>query len=307
MEHDDAQVGRILSRREVLALFGAAGATLLVGCAPDQPGSAAPTSAAGQPTTAAVPQASAGATAAIAPTTLNAEAATSVAVAGTQAPAATQAPTAVISQPTVATAGGAIPACVVRPEQTLGPYFVDEKLNRSDIRSDTSDGSVKDGVPLQLIFRVSQVGANGCAPLSGATVDIWHCDALGIYSDVRDRSFTTVGKTFLRGYQATDANGMAQFTTIYPGWYQGRTVHIHFRVRSNAASGQSYDFTSQLYFDDAVTDQVHAQAPYASKGQRTTRNDGDGIFRAGGDQLLLALAQTTQGYAATFEIGLQLA
>jgi protocatechuate 3,4-dioxygenase beta subunit len=293
MENDDAQVGRILSRREVLALFGAASAAILVGCGPDQSGSTAPTSAASQPT------------AAIVPTARNAEAATSVAVAGTQAPtSAAQAPAAATTQATAGTAG-AIPACVVRPEQTLGPYFVDEKLNRSDIRSDTSDGTVKEGVPLQLTFSVSQVGRSGCTPLNSATVDIWHCDALGIYSDVTDRSFTTVGKTFLRGYQVTDANGVAQFTTIYPGWYQGRTVHIHFRVRTDAASGQSYDFTSQLYFDDAITDKVHAQAPYASKGQRTLKNDGDGIFRGGGDQLLLTPTETNQGYAATFDIGLQ--
>ncbi|MGH7792987.1 MAG: twin-arginine translocation pathway signal protein, partial [Thermodesulfobacteriota bacterium] len=111
--------------------------------------------------------------------------------------------------------------CIVRPEQTEGPYFVDEKLNRSDIRLDPSDGSVKEGVPLQLVFHVSQVSKGGCAPLAGAVVGVWHCDALGVYSDVVDPSFSTVGKKFLRGYQVTDANGTAQFTTIYPGWYQG--------------------------------------------------------------------------------------
>src|SRR5438093_9438898 len=87
----------------------------------------------------------------------------------------------------------AIPSCVVRPEQTEGPYFIDEKLNRSDIRSESSDGSVKDGVPLQLAFLVSQVGT-GCAPLAGAQVDVWHCDALGVYSDTTDPSWNTVGK-----------------------------------------------------------------------------------------------------------------
>lgn len=300
MDNDDRQVGRVLTRREVLALLGTAGVTMLVGCGPSQSGSAAPTSAAGQ----------AGAGGATAAPGLNAEAATAVATAAAQtqagATAAAPASTAATTQ-SAGTAAGTTPACVVRPEQTLGPYFVDEKLNRSDVRSDPSDGTVKEGLPLQLTFHVSQVSSSGCAPLSGATVDIWHCDALGVYSDVSDPSFSTVGKKFLRGYQTTDANGTAQFTTIYPGWYQGRTVHIHFRVRTDATSGKSYDFTSQLYFDDAISDKVHAQAPYASKGQRTLKNTGDGIFRNGGDQLLLTLAETNQGYAATFDIGLQMA
>jgi protocatechuate 3,4-dioxygenase beta subunit len=102
----------------------------------------------------------------------------------------------------------------------------------------------------------------------------------------------------------TDSNGNAQFTTIYPGWYPGRTVHIHFKIRTGSDVGQSYEFTSQLYFDDAVTDQVQAQAPYASKGRRQ-KNANDGIFQNGGDQLLLVLTKNNQGYTATFNIGLQ--
>ncbi|MBW4507558.1 MAG: intradiol ring-cleavage dioxygenase [Scytonematopsis contorta HA4267-MV1] len=201
----------------------------------------------------------------------------------------------------------ALPACIVSPEQTEGPYFVDEKLNRSDIRSDPADGSVKEGVPLKLTLRITGVSGTACTPLVGAIVDIWHCDALGVYSDVTDRSFNTVGKKFLRGYQITDANGTVQFSSIYPGWYQGRTVHIHFKVRTNATSGQSYEFTSQLYFDDSISDQVYAQAPYASKGQRTLKNAEDGIFQGGGDKMLLKLTKNGQGYAATFDVGLQMA
>jgi protocatechuate 3,4-dioxygenase beta subunit len=198
-------------------------------------------------------------------------------------------------------------ACVVTPEQTEGPYFVDEKLNRSDIRSDPVDGLVKDGVPLKLTLRVSQTGKTGCAPLAGAIVDLWHCDALGIYSDVTDSGFSTVGKKFLRGYQVTDANGTVEFTTIYPGWYQGRTVHIHFKVRTDGSSAQSYEFTSQLYFDDSITDRVHTQKPYASKGQRNLKNAGDGIFQDGGEQMLLKPTKTSLGYAGSFDIGLQMA
>ncbi len=190
---------------------------------------------------------------------------------------------------------------------TEGPYFVDEKLNRSDIRPDPSDGTVKEGVPLGLVFNVSQINSSGCTPLAGAQVDVWHCDALGVYSDATDPGFNTIGQKFLRGYQVTDANGTARFMTIYPGWYQGRTVHIHFKIRTDPDSQQGFEFTSQLYFDDSITDQVHAQAPYASKGQRTLRNDGDGIFQSGGDQLILQLTQDGEGYAATFDIGLQMA
>src|SRR5437773_1702569 len=120
----------------------------------------------------------------------------------------------------------AIPSCVVRPEQTEGPYFVDERLNRSDIRSEPSTGVLKAGVPLRLVFHVSQISTNACMPLKGAYIDVWHCDALGVYSDVQGGrgSAGTSGTKFLRGYQVTDSNGMAEFMTIYPGWYQGRTV-----------------------------------------------------------------------------------
>jgi protocatechuate 3,4-dioxygenase beta subunit len=211
--------------------------------------------------------------------------------------------------PTTATAAEAsLPACVVSPEMTEGPYFVDEKLNRSDIRSNTSDGAVKEGVPLALTLRVAQVSGGSCAPLAGAVVDIWHCDALGVYSDATDRSFNTVGQDFLRGYQVSDANGFVNFTTIFPGWYQGRAVHIHFKVRGNApsSSSQSFEFTSQFFFDEALCEQVYAQVPYASKGSNFLRNEQDNIYRGGGDQTTLALAQDGQGYKTTFDIGVQL-
>jgi protocatechuate 3,4-dioxygenase beta subunit len=199
-----------------------------------------------------------------------------------------------------------MPPCIVRPEQTEGPYFVDERLNRSDIRSDPSDGSVKDGLPLQLALRVHEIRGNACTPLAGAVVDIWHCDALGVYSDVRDRSFDTRGKKFLRGYQVTDPTGTARFLTIYPGWYPGRAVHIHFKIRTNPESRRGYEFTSQIYFDDALTAQIHAQAPYATKGQGRLMNRQDGIFEDGGDRLMLQLTKEAQGYTGVFDIGLQM-
>ena len=201
---------------------------------------------------------------------------------------------------------GKLPACVVTPRQTEGPFFVDERLKRSDIRVDPSDGSVKSGVPLHLNFRVSAVGTAGCNPVSGAIVDLWQCDAVGVYSAVNEPgSQGTTAKTFLRGYQITQGDGSTQFTTIYPGWYPGRTVHIHFKVRANDKSGKGREITSQLYFDDALTDRIHAQQPYSSKGRRSVKNQQDGLFRNGGGQLMLSPVASREGYIATFDIGLQ--
>jgi protocatechuate 3,4-dioxygenase beta subunit len=110
----------------------------------------------------------------------------------------------------------------------------------------------------------------------------------------------------------TDDEGVARFTTIYPGWYQGRTVHIHFKVRTPAAAAlaergdAAYEFTSQLFFDEALTDRVFARPPYAAKGQRDTTNASDGIYREVGSQLLLAVADASPGYRASFDIGLDL-
>ncbi len=193
-----------------------------------------------------------------------------------------------------------LPACIVRPALTEGPYFVDVRLNRSDIRSDPQTGVVKPGVPLQLRFVVSRVAPEACTPLAGALVDIWQCDAQGIYSGVLDRFADTRGQVWLRGQQLTNDQGIARFTTIYPGWYPGRTVHIHFKVRY-----QNRDFTSQLFFDDALSDRILAQPPYAKPGTRT-RNANDAIFRGGGQPLLLELTPVGQGYAATFTLGLSL-
>lgn len=98
---------------------------------------------------------------------------------------------------------------------------------------------------------------------------------------------------------------MARFTTIYPGWYPGRAVHIHFKIRSDASASSAYEFTSQLFFDDALTDQVHAQAPYSAKGQRALRNSGDGIYNQGGSQLVLNVTENSDGYAGVFDIALE--
>ncbi|MGQ0556857.1 MAG: intradiol ring-cleavage dioxygenase [Nitrospiraceae bacterium] len=195
--------------------------------------------------------------------------------------------------------------CIVRPEQTEGPYFVDERLHRMDIRSDPTNGKVTPGTQLALIFQISRVRAGECHPLPDAQVDVWHCDATGVYSDVRDPGFSTVGQKFLRGYQLTDANGVARFQTIYPGWYPIRTVHIHFKIRTAPMARKQYEFTSQLYVPDELTDRVHTALPYAAQGRRRVRNHHDFIFRDGGDQLTLEPSETSGGYAATFPIGLE--
>jgi protocatechuate 3,4-dioxygenase beta subunit len=292
MDNDDRPVGRILSRREVLALLGAAGTAVLAACATapavTRTASAPVPTSATEPTTAptSAPTSAPASEPTLLPTTAALQEATAEATAAAEA---------------------ALPACVVSPELTEGPYFVDEKLNRSDIRSNTPDGAVKDGALLKLTLHVSKVNGSGCTPLQGAMVDIWHCDASGVYSDATDRSFNTVGQDFLRGYQLTDANGAVQFTTIYPGWYQGRAVHIHFKVRGADSSNRNYEFTSQFFFDDAFSEQVYAQAPYASKGVQTLRNEQDNIYRQSGGATVLNVVVDGTSYASSFDIGLQLA
>src|SRR5215471_15283568 len=206
-------------------------------------------------------------------------------------------------------AGATSLACVVRPAQTEGPYFIDERLNRADIRTDPSNNSIKDGMPLRLKFNVAKVDDRGsCSPLPRALVDFWQCDALGVYSDVKDIGglFDTRGQKFLRGYQVTDNNGSVELTTIYPGWYPGRTVHIHFKIRIPEGSQRAREFTSQLYFHDSFTDEIYAKAPYNAKGGRRMRNEGDNIFseRNSGEKLILDVTHDAQGCFGRFDIGL---
>jgi len=187
------------------------------------------------------------------------------------------------------------PACVLTPAQTEGPYFVDERLDRADLRADPRAG-VLPGVPLSLALRVFALEGAKCAPLPGAIVDVWHCDARGVYSDTADAP----GTKFLRGFQRTDQSGAVRFATIYPGAYPGRAVHIHFKVRAPEA-----DFTSQLYFDDALTDRVHAQSPYGGTRGRRTRNAADFLYRKGGDALTLDVTPSGDGYATAYDIGVR--
>src|SRR6266480_720766 len=201
---------------------------------------------------------------------------------------------------TTGTTGSA--TCVLTAALTEGPYFVDELLNRSDIRTDPVTGAVSTGIPLSLNFNVSRVAGSACTPLTGAYLDVWHCDGAGVYSDVSGSS-----RKFLRGYQITDGNGVAAFTTIYPGWYSGRAVHIHFKLRLFAGSTKTYEFTSQFFIDDTLTDSVYTQSPYSSRGTRTTRNVQDGIYNslssAEKAALTLQTSKTSDGYAGVINLG----
>ena len=201
------------------------------------------------------------------------------------------------------------PACIVRPSQTEGPYFLEDALQRSDIRADPADGDLRPGLPLILAFRVSLLDGRQCAPLEGAAVDLWQCDALGVYSGVRDRIgglYDARGSAFLRGWQLTDADGAVRFHTLYPGWYPGRAVHVHFKIRTWPQARRGHEFTSQLYFDDEVSDRVFAAVPYSRNTGRRIRNEQDRIFRRdGGEELLLDLQRAGEGYAAIFDIGLE--
>ena len=245
MHLDDVTIGRVLTRREALAVLGSSGALLLLG---------------------------------------------SSAGAGASLP------------------GGPRYRCVVRPASTAGPYYVDEKLNRSDIRSDPTDGVVKQGALLVLTMNVSSIVQGRCSPLKDAIVDLWQCDADGVYSDAEDpRYFNTVGKKFLRGYQVSDKEGVVTFTTIYPGWYPERTPHIHYKIRSPASARSAYEFTGQIYFDEGLSDRVYARAPYARRGKRTVSNLTDRLYnRDGGRQSMLNITPVKDGYAARFDVALDL-
>ena len=130
-------------------------------------------------------------------------------------------------------------------------------------------------------------------------------------SGIATRSGTTPtsanesGHDFLRGYQQTDADGKATFTTIYPGWYQGRAVHIHFKIRTDAAATSGFEFTSQLFFDDALNANVYSQGVYAAKGAPDVKNASDGIYQQSQGMTLLNVQPDGDGYAATFEIAIQ--
>jgi protocatechuate 3,4-dioxygenase beta subunit len=169
--------------------------------------------------------------------------------------------------------------CPVTPEQTEGPFYFDPQMVRANI----TEG--KQGAPLRL--RLQIVDAAACAPQQRVRVDIWHCDAAGVYSGYdRERS---AGQRWLRGTQFADARGVATFSTLYPGWYEGRAPHIH--LKAWLADGR--ELTSQLYFPDELSDAIYRQGLYAGHGGERMRNGDDFIFREAGD--VVPMAHVTRG------------
>ena len=191
-------------------------------------------------------------------------------------------------QPLTAAAFEGLGTCSLMPEMTAGQFLLDQQFDRSDITEDYP------GHPMRLGLRVID---QSCAPVLGATVEIWHADATGDYSAFTDNGGGKdegTGTTFLRGTQTADDNGIVEFLTVYPGWYSGRAVHIHLRVHL----ADSTVLTSQMFFDDDYTASVYSAAPYAEFGAADTSSEADGIAgdpEAEGTLLHTSAGETVKG------------
>ena len=233
---------RVLTRRSALRLLGGAGIALIAGCATDSQG------------------------------------ASTTVLATPASTAATNSSTTIPSSTTIASATtfGLEGNCVLIPEETAGPYPLDLSGSEQFFRTDVTEG--KEGLPMTLIMAIVDVNSD-CAPLAGARVDLWHCDALGVYSGYQQPGVDASSETFCRGIQLADANGQVTFQTIFPGWYPGRITHVHFQVFLEGG----LEATSQIGFPQEVTDAVYAREPYAIKGPNTSvaSIDQDMVFSDG--------------------------
>jgi protocatechuate 3,4-dioxygenase beta subunit len=199
-------------------------------------------------------------------------------------------------------------ACVLSPEVTERPYWIDNRLTRRDITED------RPGLPLELVLTVQD--ARTCEPIEGADVEIWHCDAGGVYSGFESASqggggggapgaqqSPTDAERYLRGHQRAGAEGRVRFHTIYPGWYRGRTPHIHLKVHA----GGDVVHTGQLFFPESVTAAVYRRAPYRSHGRPDTSHAADQIYaQAGRSRATLRIARRRhgrKGYRGTIALG----
>ena len=187
-------------------------------------------------------------------------------------------------------------SCAVSPEETAGPYPDRTGMisNPAFYRQDITEG--KNGLPLTLALTIVNV-RSACAPVANAIVEVWQCDATGVYSEYG----TAASQTFLRGLQRTDSNGMVTFKTIYPGWYMGRATHIHLEVYVNGAVVK----TTQIAFPENISSAVYRTGVYAAHGQNSTTNNSDNVFSDGTDHELATLnGDTTSGYTATLVVGI---
>ena len=253
-----------ISRRNALGVFSTIGlGALLAACTRDSGSSTAPSTTA---TGTTVPTLEGG-TATVSPQTSSALSAESFAGTGT---------------------------CTLSRELTEGPYYFDVDAVRGDIREDRTGATLRLGILV--------LDADTCEPIRNAVVDIWHCDAEGSYSGFESASQGGPGggrtddETYLRGAQVTNADGIVEFTTIYPGWYRGRTVHIHCKVHLS----RTELLTTQLFFDESVTDAVYADASYSASGGRETTNASDNIFD---DSLVLTVTPDGDGYLGLITFG----
>jgi protocatechuate 3,4-dioxygenase beta subunit len=195
--------------------------------------------------------------------------------------------------------GASAPACVITPEETAGPYGLDLSETQTRFRRDITEG--RPGVPLAVTLTVLDVGAS-CAPIADARVDVWQCDRDGVYSGYAQPDVDTVGETFMRGIQVTDASGKVTFDTVYPGWYPGRATHIHYQV----FLGDGLVATSQLAFPDPVTAAVYDSEQYRARGQNETvpRVADDQVFEDGtSGEMLTLTGAVASGYRGTLTVG----
>lgn len=283
---------RRLTRRSALTAFIGAGATLALGCGnSSSTGGADAESGAGSSGTGTGGTTGAGGTG----------------NGGTSAAGAGGARTdgATSTGGTTASDGG---DCAATAEGEIGPYFADDsdaRFNRSNILTNIDGTNLQTGIPLTLTVTIVDT-EKACAPYVGAQIDIWHCNASGVYSDQSVENTTT--ETWLRGYQITDGEGQVTFVTIIPGWYQGRTTHIHLRVRStysNASSTSDGTNTTQLFFDQTFVDTLDTSvAPYNAEGKNSTTNVSDHVYtdEMHGENLMTVTGDDTNGYTAAVTI-----